>query len=156
DFVPLEKEIQTLENYLQLQQMRFGTKLAYSIEVAPDIDIEAIEIPPMFAQPFIENSIEHGLLHKAGEGIVQIHFSLDKNVIVLEVKDNGVGLEQAKTLRSEVKKEHKSLATQITQERLALLRQKYQLPLDFILRELKTQLDEVAGTQVRVELPYQG
>jgi tetratricopeptide (TPR) repeat protein len=156
DFVPLDKEIQTLENYLQLQQMRFGKKLAYSIEVSSAIDTEAIEIPPMFAQPFIENSIEHGLLHKAGEGIIQINFSLDKNVVVLEVKDNGVGLEQAKTLRSEIKKEHKSLATQITQERLSLLRQKYQMPLDFILQELKTQLDEVAGTQVRVELPYQG
>ncbi|TAG41202.1 MAG: hypothetical protein EAZ31_07785, partial [Cytophagia bacterium] len=51
DFVPLEKEIQTLENYLQLQQMRFGKKLAYTIEISPDIDTEAIEIPPMFAQP---------------------------------------------------------------------------------------------------------
>lgn len=156
DFVSLHQEIQTLDNYLQLQKMRFGDKLTYHIEVAPGIDPDELLIPPMFAQPFIENSIEHGLLHKAGEGLVQIRFSLDteQDILLLEVKDNGVGLEQAKTLRSELKKEHKSLATQITQERLTLLRQKYKMALDFMLYELKTHTGEAVGTQVKVELPY--
>jgi sensor histidine kinase YesM len=153
DFIPLEKEIQTLENYLQLQQMRFGDKLTYQINVSPEINPEDVQIPPMFAQPFIENSLEHGILHRAGEGFILIDFKLENNLLVLEVEDNGVGLSQSKTLRSEIKKEYKSLATQITQERLSLLRQKYQLPLDFVIQELKNQVNEIAGTQVRVKLP---
>jgi sensor histidine kinase YesM len=153
DFIPLSKEIQTLENYLQLQKMRFGDKLNYQIQVSPDIDPEEVKIPPMFAQPFIENSLEHGILHRAGEGFILIDFKLENNLLVLEVEDNGVGLSQSKTLRSEIKKEYKSLATQITQERLSLLRQKYQLPLDFVIQELKNQVNEVAGTQVRGKLP---
>jgi sensor histidine kinase YesM len=155
DFIPLEKEIQTLENYLQLQKMRFGDKLNYQIQVSPDIDPEEVQIPPMFAQPFIENSLEHGILHRANEGFIQIDFKKEGNMIVLAVEDNGVGLQQSQTLRSEIKKEYKSLATQITQERLSLLRQKYQLPLDFVVQELKNQLNEVAGTQVKVTLPMQ-
>jgi sensor histidine kinase YesM len=155
DFIPLEKEIQTLENYLQLQKMRFGDKLNYQIQVSPEINPEEVRIPPMFAQPFIENSLEHGILHRAEEGFIQIDFKQAGNMIVLAVEDNGVGLAQSKTLRSEIKKEYKSLATQITQERLSLLRQKYQLPLDFVMQELKNQLNEVAGTQVKVTLPMQ-
>jgi sensor histidine kinase YesM len=155
DFISLAKEIKTLENYLDLQKMRFGDKLNFEIKIAPEIDSEEVQIPPMFAQPFIENSLEHGILHRSNEGFISIEFKKVANVIVLSVEDNGVGLSQSKTLRSEVKKEYKSLATQITQERLSLLRQKHQLPLDFVIQELKTQLNEVAGTQVQVKLPFQ-
>jgi sensor histidine kinase YesM len=155
DFIPLSKEIQTLENYLQLQKMRFGEKLNFEIKVEPDIDPEEVQIPPMFAQPFLENSIEHGILHRSQGGFILIEFKQAENMIILNVEDNGVGLSQSQTLRSEIKKEYKSLATQITQERLSLLRQKYQLPLDFIIEELKNQFNEVKGTHVQVKLPFQ-
>ncbi len=154
DFVFLEKEIQTLETYCMLQKMRFGENLIYSINISPDIDVEEIQIPPMFAQPFIENSIEHGFVNRATENKIEVNFSLSKDIIILEIKDNGLGLEHTKNTANKPKKEHQSLATRITQERLELLRQKTQLPLVFDLQEIISANNEVLGTSVKIELPY--
>jgi sensor histidine kinase YesM len=154
DFVPLEKEIQTLETYCMLQQMRFGGNLTYTITASPDLDVEEIQVPPMFAQPFIENAIEHGLMHRPDGGEIQVMFSLAGEVVVLEVKDNGLGIERTKNLPEKPRKEHQSLATRITQERLSLLRQKTQMPLAFSLQEITSPEGETLGTQVRIELPY--
>jgi sensor histidine kinase YesM len=154
DFVPLEKEIQTLETYCMLQQMRFGGNLTYTITASPDLDVEEIQVPPMFAQPFIENAIEHGLMHRPDGGEVQVMFSWAGEVVVLEVKDNGLGIERTKNLPEKPRKEHQSLATRITQERLSLLRQKTQMPLEFSLQEITSPEGETLGTQVRIELPY--
>jgi tetratricopeptide (TPR) repeat protein len=154
DSIPLSKEIQLLENYLQLQELRFVDKFKWEITVAPEIKPAETHIPPMFAQPFIENSLEHGILHNAAQGVINISFSLQENKLLLMVTDNGGGLTQGLLTRTEFKKEYKSLATQITQERLSLLRQKYKQSFDLVMQELTNEQGHVIGTQVQISLPY--
>jgi tetratricopeptide (TPR) repeat protein len=154
DSIPLSKEIQLLENYLQLQELRFVNKFNWEIKVSSEIKPEETHIPPMFAQPFIENSLEHGIIHDAAQGMISISFSLEDNKLLLMVTDNGGGLAQGLLTRTEFKKEYKSLATQITQERLSLLRQKYKQSFELVMQELTNEQGAVIGTQVQISLPH--
>jgi sensor histidine kinase YesM len=143
-----------LENYLQLQELRFVNKFKWEITVSPEINPNETLIPPMFAQPFIENSLEHGILHNAAQGMINISFTVQENKLHLIVTDNGGGMAQGVLRRTELKKEYKSLATQITQERLSLLRQKYKQSFDLVMQELTNEQGHVIGTQVMISLPY--
>ncbi|TAG89036.1 MAG: hypothetical protein EAZ20_07335 [Bacteroidetes bacterium] len=147
EFIYLDREIQTLNNYLELQKLRFPDKFEYKINLDEEIDSESIKIPPMFAQPFIENSLEHGILHKTEKGFLQIDFKAYQDYICLDIQDNGVGMEASKLLRSEEKKEYTSLATKITQERLDLFSQKYNKSFNFKILPLEN------GLLVQLKIP---
>ncbi len=93
EYIPLNKEIKALEHYLTLQQLRFENKFDYNIEVAPNINVETMAIPPMLAQPFIENAIEYGIMHKNNKGRININFNLSggkNHKILCEIQDNGI------------------------------------------------------------------
>jgi len=154
DFVPLEEEISTIENYLELQKIRFKDKFDYSIEVDEAINPESMNIPPMLAQPFIENSIEHGIKHKKSKGNIFIRFTLKKNMIVFEVEDDGVGREKAKEILYKQNKEHKSLATAITRERIQVLNKKLKEKIDLYIEDLIGENKKPLGTLVAFEIPY--
>nr|NQU92210.1 histidine kinase [Bacteroidota bacterium] len=153
DYVPLEEEISTIENYLELQKIRFQNKFDYTIEVDEAINPESMHIPPMLAQPFIENSIEHGIKHKKSKGNISIRFSLKDNLIVFEVEDNGVGREKAKEILYKLNKEHKSLATAITRERIRVLNRKLKNKIQLQILDLKNSKNEPSGTRVLIEIP---
>lgn len=112
EFVSLETEIEFLGNYLDMQQLRFEKSFSYTIEVDKTIDPEQFEIPPMIAQPFIENAIEHGVRGMFG-GEIRIQFGFENNILTLTVVDNGKGFQ---TSTQQVN--HKSFALDITRERL--------------------------------------
>ncbi|SJZ97689.1 Histidine kinase [Chitinophaga eiseniae] len=116
DLIPLEDEISSLKNYIELQQMRFEHAFSYSIDTA-DTDISSILIPPMLVQPFVENSIEHGFKSIDYRGVLTITFRQEQQRLVICIDDNGAG-EQEKTHGP---REKKSLSRIITQERLDLL-----------------------------------
>lgn len=159
--IPLEKEISTIENYLSLQQIRFPDKLDYTIDIDPGIDIDTAMIPPMLAQPFIENSIEHGIKHKEGKGRIEIRIrrtieQLNSRTIeqtIFEVEDNGVGREKARDLLFQQEKNHKSLATAITRERIAALNRKTKEKISLEIIDLKDQDGMACGTLVKFTLP---
>src|SRR6185437_4749461 len=122
--VLLEKEISTLHHYLTLQKVRFQDKFNFLIDVNPNIDTENIFIPPMMAQPFIENAIVHGIMQKTdGQGLISVKFTIRHHHLSLEIEDNGIGREKAKEF-GRMEKEHLSIATNITQERLTILNRK--------------------------------
>ena len=153
EFIPLAEEIATIENYLELQKVRYEGKFDYSIEVDENIDIETIILPPMLAQPFIENSIEHGFKHKKSKGNIKIRFGLNNNLLRLEVEDDGVGREKAKEILYKHNKEHKSLATNITRERIQILNKKHKKKITFHILDLKNAENEPSGTIVKIEIP---
>jgi len=121
EYITLEKEIQTLINYLDLQKLRYDNKFDYEIDLDPMLDKETISIPPMLAQPFIENAIEHGIKHLNNPGIINISFTKLEETILLIVEDNGIGIRAAKKINNAKAKEHQSLATIITRERIEIL-----------------------------------
>lgn len=112
EYVSLETEIEFLHNYLTMQQLRFDKKFEYSIQIDQNIEPEAVEIPPMIAQPFIENAIEHGV-RGIENGEINVRFSLENKVLTLTVADNGKGFQST---TDNIK--HRSFALNITRERL--------------------------------------
>ncbi len=153
EYISLAKEIKTLEHYLELQKLRFEEKFNYSIAVEEGIDIENIAIPPMLAQPFIENSIEHGIKDIKGKGKIDIRFSIRNNQLVFELNDNGIGID--KTLATKQgKKTHQSLATTITSERLATINKWQSKKITLKIGDLKDSSNTILGTQVSFTVPF--
>lgn len=154
EHIKIAKERETINHYLELQSLRFEGKFAYSIIVSPEVDEEHHFIPPMLAQPFIENAIEHGIIHLSNKGIINIRFFLSEPNIILEVEDNGVGLEKSAELNNKKREEHKSLATKITAERLKNLKRIYGRPLKMEIIDLsKKKSTGTRGTLVRFIIP---
>ncbi len=153
EYVPVEKEIETVRNYLELQKVRYAGKFDYSIDIDADIDTEIVMIPPMLAQPFIENAIEHGIRHRAMSGHIDIRFRLEDNLIRFEVEDDGVGREKAKEIEIKQGIKHRSMATSITIDRLAAINKKLKKKIRMEIEDLKDQDGVGIGTKVRFGIP---
>lgn len=122
--VPLEDELSMLETYIQLENMRFNGKISYHISIDDFIDQRNTLVPSMVQQPFIENAVWHGLMHKEGEGLINITIRENGNLLLCVIEDNGIGREKALGLQEKTLMEHKSMGLQITEERLRLLNRK--------------------------------
>ncbi|MCK9205170.1 MAG: histidine kinase [Bacteroidales bacterium] len=153
EYVPLEKEILIIENYLELQKVRYAGKFEYSISVDEMIDLENILIPPMLAQPFIENAIEHGVRHKEAMGHIDIRFHPEKGFIRIEVRDDGIGREKAHEIESKQKIRHRSMAISITRDRLEILNKKLKKKIRMEITDLKDGSGQACGTRVEFGIP---
>ena len=158
EIISLEKEIEFLQNYLEINvNLRFENKLAYKIIVDEEIEEDILGVPTMIVQPYVENSIEHGIKPKL-KGLIKIEFKLkDDDTILCVVEDNGVGRQKAKELQ-EINgnlRSHKSLGTKITQERLEIL-QKNKTEKEEVVKIIDL-VDEKTGkpngTRVEVLIP---
>lgn len=153
EFISLAKETKTLHAYLKLQQLRFENKFDYLLQVDDGWDAETIMLPPMFAQPFVENAIEHGIRHKTGNGNITVIYAFqDKKSMTITIKDDGVGRKKAREI--EKKKEHQSLALNITKDRLRALGKKYKYEFTLELTDLKNNKNDEPGTKVSILIPY--
>ena len=153
EYVPLEKEIETIRNYLELQKVRYAGRFDFNIEVDDQIDEENMMIPPMLAQPFIENAIEHGIRHKESHGHIDIRFRLEEGIIRFEVEDDGVGREKAREIEASKGTRHRSMATSITIDRLATINKKLKKKIRMEVEDLKDSAGEGCGTRVRFGIP---
>lgn len=152
--ITIEKELELIRYYLELQQLRFPDKFDFTIHVDPSIDVESILIPPMLSQPVIENAIEHGIMNKAnGKGKIEISFNQKGSMIELSIMDNGIGRENAGNLKNTKDAKHQSLATTITEERLMLLNKKSKKKFTIEVIDRKTADGQVDGTQVIIRMP---
>lgn len=143
-FVPLEQEIKMLDNYLAIQNLRRAVPFNYHIDVDEAIFTDEIAIPPMFAQPFVENAIEHGIASLGAEATITISFSLKDDLIILAIEDNGIGIT---ALEQEIPTNHTSHAMAITKERIDLLKKRGYKESYFKVHSLAT------GTRVQLQLP---
>jgi len=153
DFVLLSEEITTIENYLELQNVRFPERFDYFIEVDGAIDPENIHIPSMLTQPFIENAIEHGLIPRKKEGHILIVFKRTNGTLILEIEDNGIGRQKARELLLKRDRHHKSVATNITRERIDVLNRKLTKKITLDIIDLKDEKGKAKGTKVIFEIP---
>ncbi|MFH6991541.1 sensor histidine kinase [Flavobacterium sp. FlaQc-48] len=118
--ISLEEEINTLKNYIELQQLRLNNGFDYRIECDEEIEKDIL-IPPLLLQPFIENALEHGIkpMETTTRGLIEIYFKLDgkQQILICTIKDNGIGLAASRKLKTD--STHQSLSTTITNERLS-------------------------------------
>lgn len=113
--VPLCEEIETLENYLHLQQMRFENAFRYRISQQQGSDWDAVMLPPMLIQPFVENAILHGIDLNNGEGQIDVNFEIKNDVLEVTITDSG------KWVTKSAEPAHRSLSGAISRERMSLL-----------------------------------
>ncbi|MBL4704054.1 MAG: tetratricopeptide repeat protein [Flavobacteriales bacterium] len=153
ELITLEKEILTITKYLELQKVRFENKFEYSIIVADQIKDDDILIPPMFAQPFIENAIEHGFAKLESGGEILVEFTLHDQKIRIEVKDNGIGRLASEAINLETQSEHRSLALEIVNDRLNLLSTKHRQATYLLVEDITDENGQIVGTCAKIELP---
>lgn len=151
DLITLTEELDFLRNYIALQQIRFEIPFEFTLELSEGLAPDELLVPPMLTQPFIENAIEHGFLHKEEQGHIDLIITEDKNQLLITVKDDGIGRTQAATLAKKTK--HESLATQITTERLKLIQKKLRQKSELLIKDLFDQQNRVVGTQVELNIP---
>ena len=150
--IPLSEEIQTLENYLSLEQFSRGESFDFQIHVDEKIDPDEFMIPPMLLQPFVENAIIHGVAHLSGQkGMISIKFRLEGAQIICTIHDNGIGREKAAKINSQQRHNHKSTALLVTQERLDILNPS--AGKSIAIRDLAAADGSPAGTEVEVRVP---
>jgi two-component system LytT family sensor kinase len=155
-FILLEKEIEILDSYLLLEQLRFGKNFTYHIAMTDEIDPAEIKIPPMMMQPFVENAIWHGLMPKPGERKLDIHFDLHTDDILLAIiRDNGIGREASAKLKQNNRagqNRHESKGMSMVEHRLQLLQQQYDKPFDAAVADITDADGMVLGTQVTLKI----
>jgi anti-sigma regulatory factor (Ser/Thr protein kinase) len=118
ELIPLSQELELIDLYLELEAVRFGDSFTYAVTVADGIDPEQISVPSMLIQPYAENAVKHGLLHRKGEKRLDISVEKEKDVLKITIDDNGVGRQAAAELR---KSHHRPFATEATSSRVELL-----------------------------------
>ncbi len=150
----LDKEIETLRLYIEMEIMRFKEKVAYEMQVSTEIDQQYIEIPPLLIQPFVENAIWHGLMHKEFGGKVSILVSLiEENMLEIQVIDNGVGREKSAEYKSKTATKHKSFGMKVTNERIDLINQIYKTNAKVEIIDLYDNFKLAIGTKVLINIP---
>ena len=153
--IPLSRELEALNLYLDLESLRFENKFEYNINVAVDVDTENIQIPSMLIQPFVENAIWHGLMHKGSKGKINININLKDQVLICVIEDNGIGRKRSQEILKEKNSEfHKSVGMSITQERLDIINQKNNSNLTMKIIDLENSKGESIGTRVELILPF--
>lgn len=152
DFISLEKELEVLHLYLELEQLRFDGNFNYEIKVDEAIDDDEIKIPPMIVQPFVENAIWHGLMTKQGERLVLIYFTLSSDdLLVCTVTDNGIGREAASRLKQNNHTQHKSKGLSLVYDRLNILQQQYGHTFKVTIKDIFDN-NVPAGTEVKLHI----
>ncbi|MBL4657063.1 MAG: histidine kinase, partial [Flavobacteriales bacterium] len=154
EFIPLEREIKFLEHYLELQKLRFENAFDFGIVISSDIDTKTTAIPPMLAQPFIENSLEHGFQKLRAKGQIKVTFELKDKELIFSIEDNGIGRAAAAKLGVGTDQKHESLATKITEERLSILTKRHGQTIKMIVSDLKSDDDTPSGTKVTFHIPF--
>ena len=156
EYITLSKELESIENYLELQKLRFLNKFDYQLEIDDNIETDLMKIPPMLTQPFIENCIEHGIQHKQGSGNILVKLSLtETNVIQFLIEDDGIGRDRALDIIKKQNRNHKSLATEITRDRLRILNKKLKNKITMNVIDLKDESNQPTGTRVLIDVPVE-
>lgn len=152
--IVLTQEITALKLYLEMESMRFKGKLNYDFDIDDNVDADFIEIPPMLIQPYIENAIWHGLMHKKQGGKIGIKISQDftTQTLNITIEDNGIGRAKAGELNSKAAEKDKSYGTLITSERIAVFNKKFNANTQVHIEDLYNENNEAAGTLVFINL----
>ena len=145
--ITLANELETLELYIAMEAMRFKDKVAYQINVADDVDTDYIEIPPLLIQPYVENAIWHGLMHKEGGGMIVIDVKTMDSLLQISITDNGIGRAAAAALKSKSATNQKSFGLKMTSERIELINELYKTNTQVKIEDL------AVGTRVIIEIP---
>ena len=153
DFISIAEEIKTLQLYLDIEKGRFDEDFSYEIQVEKNIDQESIKIPTMLLQPYVENAVKHGLLHKQGNKKLTISFEIKNNELHIGIEDNGIGRQKSSELNQIKNKNHQSFATKALQNRIALLNEYNHKNISLKIIDKHNLQNQPTGTLVEIIIP---
>ncbi|RPE14164.1 hypothetical protein EGT74_11850 [Chitinophaga lutea] len=153
--ISITREGSMLENYLELEKLRLDNKFDYRIDVDPALDSDFVEIPAMVLQPFVENAIWHGLLHKEEKGLLHIAFIRENGQIHVVIEDDGIGRDAATIIKQQSHPAHVSRGLQITKDRLQIYNSRFNLDASFDIEDLRDAAGKPSGTRVNLWFPLQ-
>lgn len=153
-FVLLANEVQLLVHYMDLEMLRFNDKFSYEIFLDAAIDKEKTLLPSMILQPYIENAIWHGLLHKGAGGYLKLSFEITPtNLLKCTLVDNGIGRAASFELSKKKGRTHKSRGMDISKQQIEILKQQHNCEISIILTDLKDADGNPTGTRVELLFP---
>jgi hypothetical protein len=151
--VGLDEEIQTIKLYLDIEKARFDEDFNYSIDCSELQSLDSIKVPPMLIQPYIENALKHGLLHKNGQKILQISFTENKDYLIVSIDDNGIGRKRSTELNKKRENGHKSFAGEANKRRLEVLNHGRERKLLIKYIDKQDEYGQAIGTEVILSIP---
>lgn len=148
-FISLQQELNLVENYLNLEKLRFKDLVNYEIRIDDEVETEDILIPPLMIQPLVENAVKHGLLPKqAPGGQVRIHVFEKNNLLYIEIEDNGIGLTRSLQSKSRL---YESFGLVNLKKRTEHLRKIQQHEIEIEVTEI-TEDGEIKGTRASIKM----
>jgi hypothetical protein len=150
--ISLKQEIEILKSYLDLEKQRFGDSFTFTLDVDKELELEFAKVPTMMLQPFIENSIKHGLLNKLGLKWVKIEFINVQDDIKIIIDDNGIGREKSKVINEKIKN-HSSFSTSAINKRIEILNKNRSQKIQLEIIDKFDKNNEATGTKVIIIIP---
>lgn len=151
--ISLDEETEALKLYLELEKMRFSNDFNYEIRIGKEVDGELIKIPSMIVQPYIENAVKHGLLHKKGFKNLLIEFEKTDGILCITIDDNGIGREKAEALNQAKKEKHQPFSTNANSKRIELLNKERGKSIGIVFIDKIDTEGQPAGTTVIISIP---
>jgi LytS/YehU family sensor histidine kinase len=152
-FLPLSDEIENLRLYLELEKARFDEGFQYSIQLSGIPDTSAVYIPSLLLQPYVENAIKHGLLHKKGDKYLDIRFAKTIDGTRVIIDDNGVGQKRSQEINRRIKNKPSAFATVALTERMELFNRLQKKKIRFTITDKKDGDEQSAGTRIELLIP---
>jgi LytS/YehU family sensor histidine kinase len=156
-FISVSEEVEYLSDYLALEKMRFKDKMDYVVDTEPDIDVNRLLLPPMLLQPYVENSVRHGLRHKtSGQGYVRIHFRRQAERLLVTIRDNGIGRKRAMEYKTGEHIEYQSKGMSLTSARIQMINVLHKSQIDVSIEDLQDEAGQPEGTRIVISFPVFG
>ncbi len=154
EYISLSEELDGLTLYLELEKSRFEESFEYTIETSKDLNTRELQIPSMLLQPYVENAIKHGLLHKEdGVRKLDISFSESNKILKCVIQDNGIGRKASAEINQHRRKNHESFASNANERRLKLLNYERSEAIQLRIIDLLDSKQESMGTKVVLQIP---
>lgn len=154
DFVSIAEEIETLQLYLELEKARFEEKeMDFKIKIENIIETDKIKIPSMLLQPYVENALKHGLLHKKGYKLLEIVFNKTENLLNITINDNGIGRQNSEAINKSRANNRTSFATEAMESRINILNQNNALKIELKIIDKINEHNQSLGTTVIFKIP---
>jgi LytS/YehU family sensor histidine kinase len=151
--VTLESDLEALHIYLELESLRFEEQFGYTILCDKELEPDFIKLPPLLLQPYVENAIWHGLMHKPDKGHLTIELKQKEKILICRLTDDGIGRKKAAELNSKSAAQHKSMGMTITANRLAMMEKLKDNEEMITINDLLDTSGNALGTEVILKIP---
>ncbi len=149
-FISIDKELEALKLYIELEALRFMHKFNFELTIDKDLDTTSIKVPPLILQPFVENAINHGLIPKQNDGELTISAKQEGEKLIITISDNGIGRTKASEIKSH---NHKSMGIKMTTDRIRIMQNGESTFPELRIDDLINTDNNALGTKITIQLP---